>query len=155
MCVCVCERERERERDCIYGTHGLGLWSVTFVSVFIQTCSYVMACYVSLISLSLVPMKKCLVVFIVIVTKVFLIFVGIFSNHLYNPFSCGYMGDHVASVLNRPAKWCKSTIALQKARLQHLQMWGFALLLLDKDFDGLSSTGYWLAFMVLTILAWI
>ena len=102
MCLCV-ERERERERDCIYGTHGLGLW-FNFVSVFIQTCSYVVACYVSLISVSLVPMRKCLVVFVVIVTKFCLIFVGIFSNHLYNPLSCGHMGDHVASVLYRPAK---------------------------------------------------
>ena len=83
VCVCVCvKRERERERDCIYETHGLGLWSFTFVSIFIQTCSYVVACYVSLISVSLVPMRKCLVVFVVILIKLCLISVGIFSNHL-------------------------------------------------------------------------
>ena len=103
MCVCVCE-ERERERDCIYGTHGLGLWSFTFVSIFIQTCSYVVAYYVSLISVSLVPMRKWLVVFVVIGTKFCLIFVGIYSNHLYNSLSCGHMGDHMASMLYRPTK---------------------------------------------------
>ena len=46
------------------------------------------------------------------------------------------------------------------AHLQHVLTWGFALLPLDKNFDSpLCSTlrfcEHWLAFMVLTILAWI
>ena len=64
--------------------------------------------FVDRLSVSLVPMRKCLVVFVVIVTKFSFIFVGICSNHPKDLLSHGLIRDHMASVLYSPANWCKS-----------------------------------------------
>ena len=51
-----------------------------------------------MLSVYLVPMRNCLVVFLVIVAKFCFTFVGIFSNHPNDSLSCSRMGDPVALV---------------------------------------------------------